>query len=165
MGYASARDPEFLGTLRSWLASQPEILVLIRYSYAAGSKEFELISSYAEATERLALLPPRTCVIAFREPQLPIRGEVTEQFVEECLGRVTEGTEFLVLEAEATQHGSRSWRHWDAGTSHAELRDVLISSFGRSVAVGLYPPWLEDNDNVISAVVPDENGVVVTGIY
>jgi hypothetical protein len=36
---------------------------------------------------------------------------------------------------------------------------------GSAVAVGEYPPWLEDNPEVISGYVPDEDGVVRTGVY
>lgn len=35
----SATDSNFLDTLESWLRARPEILVMIRYSRAAGSKD------------------------------------------------------------------------------------------------------------------------------
>jgi hypothetical protein len=95
MGYASATDPKFLGTLERWLRSLPEILVLICYSAAAGSKDF----------------------------------------------------------------------NWVGGETHAELREALEDSRGVPVAVGPYPPWLVDTDDVVSAIVPDENGIVRCGVY
>ena len=49
--------------------------------------------------------------------------------------------------------------------SHAELRDDLEESRSSQVSAGLYPAWLEDTDDVISAVVPDEHGVVRLGVY
>jgi hypothetical protein len=45
------------------------------------------------------------------------------------------------------------------------LREELEGSRGVAVAVGLYPPWLEDTEDVISAVVPDEHGAVKSGVY
>jgi hypothetical protein len=40
--------------------------------------------------------------------------------------------------------------------SHPELREALEESRGNAVAVGLYPPWLKDDSDVISCYVPDE---------
>src|SRR5689334_10954464 len=98
MNPASATDPGFLGTLESWLSRLPEILVLIRYSAAAGSKDFEFFSSFGVLSNRIHQLPPRTSIIAFRQPQLPLRGVVDEGFIADCLSRVPDGSEFLVLE-------------------------------------------------------------------
>ena len=44
-----------------------------------------------------------------------------------------------------------------------ELRDEFC--YGKSVAVGKEPEWLEERDDLVSAVVPFENGTVKTGIY
>src|SRR5882757_9953771 len=98
MSYTSATDPKFPGTLESWLRSLPEILVLIRYSAAAGSKDFEFFSSFAALSNRIRQLPPSTSIIAFRQPQLPLRGVVDEAFIANCLSRVPDGSAFLVLE-------------------------------------------------------------------
>jgi hypothetical protein len=165
MSYASTSDPMFLETLRGWFQTQNEILVLIRYSHAAGAKDFLFFNSINSLIECFSRLPTQTCVIAFKEPQLPIRGEVNESLSESCLAYVSDGTEFLLLETTKRQYGSKSWFHWCAGDSRAELQNELLSSTGRKIAFGLYPPWLEDNDNVISAVVPDENGLTHTGVY
>lgn len=165
MSYATTTDPKFLGTLESWFRSQPEILLLIRYSHAAGSKDFEFFSSFQSLADRIRGLPPLTCVIAFRQPQLPLRGVVDDAFISRCLSGIADGSEYLVVETVRRVYGSRSWFHDDAGVSHAELRDDLEECRGTPVAAGLYPPWLEDTDDVISAVVPDEHGVVKCGIY
>jgi hypothetical protein len=165
MSYAPSTDKRFLATLDEWLRSQREILLLIRYSHAAGSKDFEFFSTFEALTERLRSLPPRTCVIAFRQPQLPFRGVVDESFITTCLSAIPDGSEYLVADTTRRTAGAASWFHHGAGESHAELREELESLRGHAVAAGLYPPWLEDTDDVISAVVPDEHGVVTTGVY
>jgi len=53
MSLTSTTDKEFLKTLEDWLGSQSEIMILIRYSRAAGSKAFELFTSFARRKERL----------------------------------------------------------------------------------------------------------------
>jgi len=161
----STTDSAFLGVLESWLRSRPEILVLIRFSRAAGNKDFEFFFSYDSLSARLSRLPPSTSVIAFREPQLPLRGVVDANFISICLDAFPENTEYLILETSRRQDGGNSISDWVAGETHLELRSALEALTGRPVAVGPYPPWLYDTAKVISAVVPDAEGVVRSGIY
>jgi hypothetical protein len=165
MGYASATDPEFLGTLENWLDSLPEILVLIRYPRAAGSKDFEFFSSFDALSNRIRQLPSSTSIVAFRQPQLQVGGVVDEALIASCLSCIPDGSEFLVVETERRACGEMSWFHHDAGETHAELRDALENSRGASVAVGPYPPWIRDTGDVVSAVMPDDNGLVRVGVY
>ena len=165
MSYDSSSSQKFLGTLAEWLSSQGEILLMIRYSHAAGSKDFEFFTAFDALTQRLKELPPKTCIIAFREAQLPIRGIVAESFIAECLRSIPDGSEYLAVERNITICGKASWFRHRAGETHDELRADLADSIGQEVAVGLYPPWLQDNADVISAVVPDQLGRVVTGAY
>ena len=161
----SATDSKFLNTLENWLRARPEILVLIGYSHAAGNKDFELFSSFKALSNRIRQLPPRTSITAYRQPQLPLRGVVTESFVASCMSYIPDGSEFLVLETTRRAYGEKSWFHWTSGESHAELREALEDSHDVPVAVGLYPPWLMDTDDMISAIVPDEHGIVRVGVY
>lgn len=163
--FTSTTDQQFLATLESWFVSQREILVLIRYSHAAGSKDFEFFSSCQSLVDRLRGLPPRTAIIAFRQPQLPLRGIVDDNFISRCLSFVPDGPEYLVVETVRRIYGSKSWFHDRSGVSHAELQKDLEGCRGAPVAVGLYPDWFEDNADVISAFVPDEHGVVKLGVY
>jgi len=155
----STSDSAFLGMLENWLGSRPEILVLIRDSRAAGRKEFEFFFSYESVAGRFSQLPPGTSVMAFREPQLPLRGVVDADFISTCLHALPENSEFLVLESRGRA------AHWVAGETHAELRNALHELTGHPVAVGPYPPWLVDTAEVISAVAPDEAGGITRGIY
>jgi hypothetical protein len=139
--------------------------VLIRYSKAAGNKDFEFFTSFGALSSRISQLPPSTSIIAFKQPQLPLRGIVDEDFIATCLSCVPDGSEFLVLETAPRTYGKTSWFHWEAGQTHRELREALEESRGTPAAVGAYPPWLGDTDNVVSAIVPDENGLVRLGVY
>ena len=165
VNHALATDPNFLGTLERWFSSLPEMLVLIRYSRAAGRKDFEFFSSFGALSTRIHQLPPSTSITAFKQPQLPLRGVVDEGFIATCLSRVPYGSEFLVLETEHRAYGKNLWFHWEAGETHRELLEALEGSRGAPVAVGPYPPWLGDTDDVVSAIVPDEDGQVRLGVY
>ena len=166
MTLAASTDKMFLGTLEQWFVNQPEILVLIRYPYAAGGKSFEFFSSPMALFERLRELPQRACVTAFRQPQLPLRGVVDDAFIEKCTGSIPEGSEFLLVETVQRTAGRASWFHDMGGQTHAELRETLEDSMGNAVAVGLHPPWpWEDIPDAISGYVPDEDGVARPAAY
>jgi len=156
----STTDKEFLRTVNEWLFSRPEVLMLVRYSRAAGDKSFEFFTSFERLRGRLEELTPETSVTVFRERQLPLRGCVDDEFIGKCLNSVQAGLEFLVVETAPRTAGNESWFHHEAGESHEELREVLDGLRGQPVAVGEYPPWLERSLNVISAYVPEEDGSV-----
>jgi hypothetical protein len=161
----STTDKEFLRTVNDWVHSQPEVLVLIRYSRAAGEKSFEFFTSFERLRKRLEELKPETSVTVFRERQLPLRGCVDDEFIRKCLNSVQAGSEFLVVETAPRTAGNHSWFHHQAGESHEELREVLEGLRGEGVAVGEYFPWLEDSPNVISACVAKKDGSVRAGVY
>ena len=161
----SITDTKFLKTLENWLTSESEILLLIRYSRAGGNKSFEFFATFAALSARLHQLPPQTCVTAFRRPQLPLRSVVDDAFINQCLSTIHDGEEFLVVETVSRSAGRHSWFHDEAGETHEELRETLENSRGSPVAVGPYPPWEDELPDVISGYVPDEDGVVRTGVY
>lgn len=157
----STADQQFLGSIESWFKTSSEILVLIRYSHAAGSKSFEVLRSFSALRARLSQLPPSTNVIAFKYPYFPLRGMVDDNFIAQCLRFIPDGTEFLLLETDA----EAQWSSHVAGESHSELRGALESLQGCYVFVGEYPPFWDQSPAVISGYVPDEHGVVTLGAY
>lgn len=130
MRLTSTTDKGFLETLEGWLDSQSETMVLIRYSHAAGNKSFEFFTSFAALSERLHQLRPKTCITAFRRPQLPLRGVVDDGFIDVCLRNIPDGSEFVVVETVPRTTGQYSWFHDEAGETHKELRESLEASRG-----------------------------------
>jgi hypothetical protein len=165
MGYPSTNEPAFQAKTARWIAERHEVLALIRYSHAAGSKAFEFFDSVDAFRARLRDLSPRTCVTVFGERQLPLRGRVNDDFIHHALALVPDGTEFVIVGLERVRYGECAWYPHTDGETSAELCQELREKRGELVAVGLYPPWLEDGENVISAVVPNPDGAVTTGVY
>lgn len=165
MEYISTRDTRFLRTVESWLHERSEVLALIRFSRAAGSKSFEFFSLLIDLTRRERELSPSTNIIIFRALQLPLRGVIDDSFIEKCISSIPENSEFLVVETAPRTAGKTSWFHHSTGESHGELRTELQDLRGRPVAAGEYPPWQEDSSNVISGIVPDQEGNLKLGIY
>ncbi|MDQ5824883.1 MAG: hypothetical protein M3441_11865 [Chloroflexota bacterium] len=158
----SSKDYRFRQTVKEWLNEQGELLVLIRYSHAAGSRDYLLVDEPSQFEDRLDKLRPMTSIIVFRQPQLPLRGIVDSQFIEMALQTISEGTEYLALYLDEYEY---PWSHFHHGDSKEELRADLQEWLGKRAAFGPYPPWLEDNEDVISAIVPGPDGVVRVGVY
>lgn len=157
----ASTDNTFLGTIEGWFLDRPEILVLVRYPYAAGNRSFEFFSSSEVLFKRLRELPARAGVTAFRQPQLPLRGVVDDAFIESCIRAIPDRSEFLLVETVQRVYGRASWFHDMEGKSHGELREALEDSRGVAVAVGPDPPpWFNEGPDIITAYVPDEDGVV-----
>jgi len=161
----STTDKKFLKSLEEWLRGQSEVMILVRYSRAAGNKSFEFFNSFAVLKKRLAELKAATNVVAFRSPQLPLRGRVDDEFIGKCLSSIPAGSEFLVLETDPRMATQQWLFHHEAGGSVNELRHALEGLRGRLVAVGEYPQWMKDSPDVISAYVPYQDGTVKAGVY
>ena len=58
----SSTDKKFLGKLQRWLRSRREVLLMIRHPYSAGSKDFELYTTYKSLKARLRALTPATYI-------------------------------------------------------------------------------------------------------
>ncbi|MGH9522817.1 MAG: hypothetical protein ACRD3E_09825 [Terriglobales bacterium] len=161
----STKDNRFLAKVRSWIQSQGEVFATIRFSRAAGSKSFEFFTSFDAFSERLQELPQQTAVTVFRERQLPLRGVVDDAFIRECLNKIPDGAEFLVVETQQRTAGGQSWFHHTAGETHAELSNGVEDSRDRFVAVGVYPVLDCGTADKVNALVPDQNGVLSPGCY
>ena len=165
MGYVSTNDANFRSTVTNWLEESGEVSALIRYSHAGGSKSFEFFADDPAFSVCLANLPPRTCVTVFAVRQLPLRGTVDEAFIEQAKSSYIADTEYLIAGLDRIYCGAANWIDFSAGESVVELEEDLRDRLGARVAVGAYPPWLHDNDEVISAVVPHPDGSVERGVY
>jgi hypothetical protein len=158
-------SPEFLSAVEPWFGAKQEILLLIRYPNATGNRDIELISTFDAFRVRIASLAPKTSITAFRDHTLPLRGTVDDSFVARCLSAIPDGVEYVIAETKPKVAGSHSWIHYETGTSHKELLESLEEERGQSVVAGEYPPWLDDSDGVVTAYVPDSDGIIRPGAY
>jgi hypothetical protein len=158
----STDDSEFRARVDSWLSERGEILVLFRYTRAAGGKDFFFFKSSAAFREALGKASPGTSVITFRQRQLPLRGVVDDDLIRAAQKLLAHDAEFLIIDLEPQED---EWSTHAAGVGHLELQECLTELKGHRVAVGSYPPWLDDSEEVVEAIVPGRDGQVRRGIY
>lgn len=120
----------------AWLAESGEILVLLRYLRMAGAKDFGLCRSAEEFLQILDRASVGTEVVVFRGRRLPLRGAVTDAFIELALAEIPDGVEHLVLSAERLP-GSALSSHGVVSDRRVDLQDALKDLFGEEVAVGV----------------------------
>ena len=158
----STDDSRFLARAERWLSEQGEILALFRYSHAAGSKDFFIFDAPEAFRAALQRASPQTSVIAFQQRQLTLRGVVDDALIQAARTLIPDGAEFLILQRESREDG---WSMHAEGVGHLELQECLTELSGHRIALGRYPPWLCDSEDVMEAIVPDRDGVVRRGIY
>ena len=165
MAYVATTDPTFLHTLESLLAGQSEVLALVRFRCGGGSREYRLFSSYSALLEMMHQAPAGACITVFRNPNLPLRGVVDEEFIKRCLAAMPDGAEYVMFETIQTVAGKVSWYHNGSGQSNAELKDDLEQSRDLPVVVGYHPSMSGGSDESVDGVVPDAYGTVKAGPY
>jgi hypothetical protein len=158
----STNDVEFNKMAQNWLREQEEVLALFQYSRMAGAKDWFILKSYEELCARVEVSPPNTRVTVFRRPQLQLRGTVDDTLVEQAMAVIPDGAEYLWVSIGAH---TGWWSEHGAGESHHELREHLLEQRGAFIAVGLYPPWLGEDEDVITGYRPDPLGNVNPGSY
>jgi hypothetical protein len=162
-------DPRLKEFVRTALDHVNDLVVLHRFDRAAGRREWYLMSRIDQFETILSYGVGRDAFTFFLRPHLPIRGILGEALADQfksALADVPENrSELIICRMVAEQPRLESCE----GFSRHEAADVsnwIHEHAGDSVIGGQHPPLLSnDPDELITAVVPDENGRVQLGVY
>ena len=165
MAYPSVYSSTFQEACKQWLEEQGEVLALFCFSRAAGSRSYEFFTDYLALQERIAQLPPSTCVTVWEDRQLTLRGIVDQVFIARALEQIPDKTDWLLTGLERVVYGKSSWYRNDSGRPLAELEAELPDYMGERIALGVCPPWAEHGGKEVSAIIPNEDGTVTVGVY
>jgi hypothetical protein len=143
--------PEYLERVANWISKSGEVLVVLRYLRAAGAKDFALCRSRQEFAAVVDYVSIGTDIEVFKEPQLPLRGPVTEGFIERAVRMLQDGQEYLLI-SEETIPSCRISQLSRMGDSLHDLREDLQERMGRMVSLGICPDsCAADHVGLISA--------------
>ena len=162
----STSDAAFAESAAEILSKVGEIACVIRFSHAAGSRSFEFFGDLASFRARLLGLPPKTSVILFCTKQFPIRGIANDRLMKEALSSLPDGEWWTLVRTSLITRGKHSWYHDIGGDTLIELEDELKDSWiwGHPVALGQEPDW-HNLEETLEAIVPEDDGEAVRGIY
>jgi len=156
--YNPERDvtPAFLETVGQWIeeSASSDVFVVLRYLRAAGAKDYAFITSRADFAALIASVPDGTDIVVFRDPQLPLRGKVTPEFLARAMNHLSDGEEYMLVRMSPDSHlpAGDLRRFGEMGGSHAELTQVLEDEIDEEIALGICPRFIEaDHDRMISA--------------
>jgi hypothetical protein len=143
--YNPARDagPAFVDRVADWIATDGEVLVVIRWVAGGGHRDFALCRSRADFERLIEIACDGTELIA-------IRGPVTEHLIAHVLESVPEESDYLVMSV-ATKPDSPMAARVSEGDTHADLEDTLRAWMGIEIAAGICPNfWVADHEGMIS---------------
>lgn len=159
-------DKEFLNTVESWFEATHDIFVVVRYSAMAGAKEYFWLREFETFMNIIWPLPPQADVMVFRRNQFPLRGVADNDLLQDALIKFNDNSDLMIIEHAEPPDSNVGVRYTD---SHAELIEKLTDPddlVGLPISVGEAAPWHEnDNEDMISALVPLPDGNIKRGVY
>jgi hypothetical protein len=151
--YSPEREvtPRFLEIVGQWIDASSEVFVVLRYLRAAGAKDYAFIKTRAEFVSLVESVPDGTDIVVFRDPQLPLRGTVTADFIARAKTQVRDGDEYMFVRMAPKKAGDLRL-FGEMGDTHATLTEDLSEAVGEEIAFGGCPHFSDaDNDRMISA--------------
>lgn len=135
-------------------------MVLVRYVYGAGSRDFLLLGSADEFRSLIDSRRSRDSITVMKSFRVVDEGAVTECFVSRSIRNYPEGESWILIGPDNFQHTS----DWAFAESKAELEEELGGRLGNDVCIIEEPDFLADAHS-INAYVPDPDGEVRLGAY
>lgn len=144
------------------IEERDSILILVRYPFHAGNKDFFLFKSTAALERFFQQREPKESISIFTQLEKRFEGWVNQNFHSEILARMDQPkyTDWILI---STENLSKN-NHWYYLEGKRELEEELSSQIGNWVYIIEDPAYLDEK--VIShAYVPDLDGKVRPGVY
>lgn len=74
--------------------------MVLRFLCAGGRKDFAFCRTSADFRSLCDEVDAGTDIVVFQHAQLPLRGYVTDEFIDSVLGAIPDGSEFLIVNTE-----------------------------------------------------------------
>jgi hypothetical protein len=156
----STRDSGFLSDVKQLMDCNHRVLVVVRYVYAAGSKDFILLESMEQFSELLTRLKERDSVIVFKSINVVNEGTVDRNFIEDSILKYPQGASWVLIGPDNYDYTA----DWAYAESKSELAEELEDRIGNVVCIINEPEYMSE-EFTVAAYVPDLDGNVRPGAY
>ena len=158
----STTTPDFINEALNILKQNGEILVVIRFPYMAGSKDFFIIKNENDFRQLLRNRKPKDSVTVMKSFSLLERGRATPEFITKVMQNLEKpaGLEWLVI----GKTNDKYLDNWNWAETKEELKAEIEDRMGNEVTILEEPDWISDETS-INAYAPDDDGVVRPGAY
>src|ERR1700722_876622 len=99
----STSDREFLDAVRNIFAA-PEVLVVIRYVYGAGNRDFQILKHLTEFDMLLGKLRNRDSVVVMKSFQKIKEGNVDQAFIDAAAAMYPRGGNWILIGKDNFEH-------------------------------------------------------------
>jgi hypothetical protein len=159
MDALSTTDGTFQQAVQDLLGSG-EILVVVRYVYGAGAREFFFFKEMAEFRTTITRLRRRDSVVVMKSFRDVIAGTVDAQFVEAAAELYRPGEDWVVIDYDAPKFMAKNYY----ASSKKGLLEELEQVRSHRVRIIQEPNYISA-EHSIGAYIPDPDGVVRPGAY
>ena len=162
MELGSAKSEDFQRRGIQIIEEKGELLVLVRYPYQAGNKDFYLLNSKDDFLKFLDIRSPKELISIFSKIEDVVSGVVKEDFIKQVKSKIEKPkyTDWITLFLDIQDEG----QHWYYDETKEELEESLLTNIGRSVRIIEDPEWL-DISLICNGYIPDDDGVIRPGAY
>jgi len=155
----STSDREFLDGVQNIFVA-PEVLVVVRYVYGAGKRDFLILKNMTAFNRLLETLRSRDSVVVMKSFPKIKEGRVDQAFIEAAAAVYRTGANWILIEKDNFEHIA----HFAYGGSEGEVREELGDRSGKHVCIVDEPNYISD-EHSIGAYMPDEDGIIRPGAY
>lgn len=153
---------DFQGKVAEVLKKQGKILILVKYSYQAGNKDFFIINSKQGLKSFFDQRTALDSITVFKKRVEVITGVLSSGFNSDILRTLDRPkyTDWLIVTSDM-KNGSSTW---DYAEDKLALQEVLASQIGHDVHIMEDPAYL-DQTLTLHYYRPDDDGHVKVGVY
>lgn len=155
----STTDETFLRAVLD-LVSGGEILVVVRYAYGGGARDFLFLKDVSEFHGLLGRLKCRDSVVVMKSFSKVLEGKIDPELLDAAAEAYPDGACWIVVDKNAPKYEAGNC----AAETRADLLDELRDRMGRYVRIIKEPNYISAAHS-IAAYIPDEDGVVRPGAY
>jgi hypothetical protein len=166
----STKATVFLETVLESIDCGQLLIVLNRYAYRGGYRDFFLVKNRDDFDKILNAARSRDSISVFFEGAVQIKGVVGESLTSEILKVVKpefdKSDEYAIFIVRSDSPKSNlEGDYIRYFTSIEKMSDWLDTHKGVPIIVSDLPYWEKNSNKVVTAYIPDADGVVRTGAY
>lgn len=144
------------------LQEKEELLILVRYPYQAGNKDFFIVQDINDFRKFLNERKAKESITIFKEFETVRKGTITREFITEINKNITKpnGSDWIVY---VKDYKSREI-NWSWCENKLDLLELLEEDYGKYVTIIEDLDYF-DEELIFHAYKPDEDGEVRIGTY
>jgi hypothetical protein len=142
-GGDSATDLRFLNIVKEWIENDGEVYVVLWFIKAAGTKNHYWVTSFEQfksILSKVAAKGSHCSVDVYRHPQFPVRGVVTEDFIESASNNLQDDNDWFLIVLEERAGSMETIGEW-GDRSRKSLAEELKPYLGKYALIGPDIHW------------------------